>query len=392
MRAGRRTVIGAFLLSAVVVVAGCSTTEAGNPNAVGEAPGDGETRPVAKIVADPAGEAKDVEVAKPIKFSVTDGTLTEATVTNAEGKALKGEISADKLSWTNTDKPGYGKTYNYVAKAKGTDNKDVELKGSFTTMTPAKQVRATLNPVDNATVGVGMPISVKFDSAPQDKAAAEKALKVETSPKTNIEGSWAWISATQVDYRPKEYWPANTQVKVTASLYGVNYGNGHGRADVTSKFKIGRNQVLKVNTPDHNLKVYRDGNLVNTYPSSNGKDDDPNLNTPNGTVIVMAKEEVGDFSNPRYGYTNVKKKWAVRISNHGEFIHENEENRANIGKNNTSHGCVNLFENDAKAVFDAVLIGDPVEVTGSKANFPTTSDVNDWLFSWDKWKSMSAIK
>ncbi|SMC91863.1 L,D-transpeptidase [Kibdelosporangium aridum] len=391
MRAGRRTVISAFLLSAALAVASCSTTEPGNPNAVGEAPADGETRPVAKIVADPAGEAKNVEVLKPVKFTVTDGTLTEATLTNPEGKKVAGEIAPDKLSWTNTEKLGYGKTYTYTAKAKGSDNKDVELKGSFTTMTPAKQVRATLNPVDNATVGVGMPISVKFETAPQDKAAAEKALKVETSP-SKVEGSWAWLSATQVDWRPKEYWPANTEVKVSASLYGVNYGNGYGRADVTSKFKIGRNQVLKVNTPDHNLKVYRDGNLTATYPASNGKDADPNLNTPNGTVIVMAKEEVGDFSNPRYGYTNVKKKWAVRISNHGEFIHENEENRANIGKANTSHGCVNLFEADAKAVFDSVLIGDPVEVTGSKAAFPTTSDVNDWLFSWDKWKSMSAIK
>jgi lipoprotein-anchoring transpeptidase ErfK/SrfK len=390
VRAGRRTVISAFLLSALLAVAGCSSTEQGNPNAVGEAPGDGEA-PKAKIVADPAAEAKDVEVLKPVRISVTDGTLTEATLTNPEGKPVKGELAPDKLSWTNTERLGYGKTYTYAAKAKGADNKDVEFKGSFTTMTPAKQIRATVNPVDNATVGVGMPISVKFETAPKDKAAAEKALKVETSP-AKVEGSWAWLSATQVDWRPKEYWPANTQVSVSANLYGVNYGNGYGRADVTSKFKIGRNQVLKVNTPDHNLKVYRDGALAATYPASNGKDADPNLNTPNGTVIVMAKEEVGDFSNPRYGYTNVKKKWAVRISNHGEFIHENEENRANIGKANTSHGCVNLFETDAKAVFDAVLIGDPVEITGSKANFPTTSDVNDWLFSWDKWKSMSAIK
>jgi lipoprotein-anchoring transpeptidase ErfK/SrfK len=391
VRAGRRTVIGAFLLSAVLAVAGCSSTEAGHPNAVGEAPGDGETAPKAKIIAEPAVNAKDVEVAKPIKISVVEGTLTEATLTNPDGKKVAGEIAPDKLSWTTTEKLGFGKTYTYAAKAKGSDNKDVELKGSFTTMNPSKLIKATVNPIDNRTVGVGMPISVKFESAPQDKAAAEKALKVETSP-NKVEGSWAWLSATQVDWRPKEYWPANTEVKVSANLLGVNYGNGYGRADVTSKFKIGRNQVLKVNTPDHNLKVYRDGALSATYPASNGKDADPNLNTPNGTVVVMAKEEVGDFSNPRYGYTNVKKKWAVRISNHGEFIHENEENRANIGKNNTSHGCVNLFEADAKAVFDAVLIGDPVEVTGSKATFPTTSDVNDWLFSWDKWKSMSAIK
>src|SRR5690606_6948112 len=105
-----------------------------------------------------------------------------------------------------------------------------------------------------------------------------------------------------------------------------------------------------------------------TYPCSNGEDANPDLNTPNGTVIVMTKEPTSIFDNERYGYTDVKKKWCCRISNHGEYIHENEENRANIGKRNTSHGCINLFEADAKDYFDSAMIGDPVEITGSKAD------------------------
>ncbi|MET0237596.1 MAG: Ig-like domain-containing protein, partial [Kibdelosporangium sp.] len=275
--------------------------------------------------------------------------------------------------------------------AMGADNKPAELNGTFSTMTPAKTIRATVNPADGQTVGVGMPISVTFpDAAPKDRAAAERALKVQTTPE--VKGSWAWVSPNKVDWRPKEYWPANLKVKVSVALYGVNYGNGYGRADLTSDFTVGRKQVLKVNTPEHSLKVYRNGALTATYPSSNGKDADPDLNTPNGTMIVMSKEPVGDFSNPKYGYTNVKKKWAMRISNHGEYLHENEENRSNIGKANTSHGCVNLFEADAKALFDGTLIGDPVEVTGSKVGMPATSEVNDWLFTWDKWTSMSALK
>jgi lipoprotein-anchoring transpeptidase ErfK/SrfK len=380
-----------FLLTGVLVLAGCSSGQAGTPSEVGGSGGQ-EAPPKAKIVAEPAVDAKDVPVLTPIKITVSDGTLTEATVSNAEGKPVPGAIATDKLSWTNSEPLGFGKTYTYAAKAVGSDNKTAELKGTFTTINPAKQVRATVNPIDNATVGVGMPISVKFEAAPKDKAAAEKALTVETSP-GNVEGGWAWISATQVDWRPKEYWPANTKVKVTAKLYGVDYGGGtYGKASVTSKFTVGRNQVLKVHTPDHQLKVYRDGSQAASYPSSNGKDADPDLNTPNGTLIVMTKEPIGDFSNPKYGYTNVKKKWSLRISNHGEYLHENEENRGNIGKANTSHGCVNLFEADAKALFDSSLIGDPVEVTGSKAAMPTTSDVNDWLFPWEKWKSMSALK
>jgi lipoprotein-anchoring transpeptidase ErfK/SrfK len=396
VRAGRRTIVGAFLLASVVALTGCTSKDSGSPLGVGDKPtgdtGGGEPAPKAKIVADPVVEAKEVPVLKPIKITVSEGQLTDVAVNNPDGKPVAGTTAPDKLSWANTERLAYGKTYTYAAKAMGSDNKPVELKGTFSTMSPAKTIRATVNPVDNATVGVGMPVSVKFESAPKDRAAVEKALKLETSP-AKVEGGWGWISATQVDWRPKEYWPANTKVNLAANLYGVDYGNGvFGKSDVTSKFTIGRNQVIKVNTPDHNLKVFRSGTVAATYPSSNGADADPERNTPNGTLIVMTREPIGDFSNPKYGYTNVKKKWSLRISNHGEYLHENEDNRANIGKNNTSHGCVNLLEPDAKALFDSSLIGDPVEITGSKASMPTTSDVNDWLFSWEKWKGMSALK
>lgn len=395
MGAGRRNIIGAMVLASLLVITGCSASDdggqQGGQGATGKPAGSTPSAPAAKLVADPAVDAKEVPVLQPVKIAVSDGKLTDVALTDPDGKQIAGETTADKLSWANTERLAYGKTYTYTAKAVGAGNKPAELKGTFTTMTPGKTIRATVNPADGQTVGVGMPISVNFpDTAPKDRAAAERALKIETTPK--VEGSWAWVSASKVDWRPKEYWPAGTKIKVSASLYGVNYGNGYGKADVTSEFTIGRKQVLKVHTPDHNLKVYRNGSLVATYPSSNGKDADPKLNTPNGTLIVMSKERVGDFSNPDYGYTNVKKNWAMRISNHGEYLHENEDNRANIGKANTSHGCVNLLDKDAKALFDSSLIGDPVEISGSKVGMPATSEVNDWLFSWEKWTGMSALK
>nr|WP_054056098.1 Ig-like domain-containing protein [Alloactinosynnema sp. L-07] len=362
-----------------------------------ETPGSGsgqaqDAPPKAKLVALPAADATEVAPTEPVKITVTEGAIDAVALTNDDGKPVKGTVAPDKLSWTSDEALGFAKKYTYTASATGTDGKKVELKGSFTTLKPAKTPRATINPGDNATVGIAMPISIKFpEGKVVDKATVEKALKVETS--VPVEGSWAWLHDQQVDWRPKVYWPSGTKVTVTAKLYGLPYGGGaYGKADLSTKFAIGRNQVVKVNTPDHKMNVYRDGKLFASYPSSNGKDADPNLNTPNGTMIVMAKEPVGDFSNPQYGYTNVKKKWAVRFSNHGEFIHENEENRANIGKANTSHGCVNLLEVDAKAYFDSAIIGDPVEVTGSQANMPATSDVYDWLISWPQWQKMSALK
>ncbi|GAB3455212.1 L,D-transpeptidase [Actinophytocola sediminis] len=371
------------LVAILALLSSCTSAEQGQATA-GDAP-------PAKIALAPEDGAKDVSVLDPVKITVAGGELTEAALTSPAGEPVAGEIAKDKLSWTSGEVLGYGKTYTYAATAKNADGREQKLAGTFSTLAPAATPRATINPGDNATVGVGMPVSVKFPEGPvEDKAAVEKALTVDTSQE--VEGSWAWLNDQQVNWRPKEYWPANTEVKVTAKLYGLAYGGGaYGKADLSTTFTIGRNQVVKINTPEHKMNVYRDGKLFLSVPSSNGLDADPNLNTPNGTVIVMAKEPVGDFSNPRYGYTNVKKKWAVRISNHGEFIHENEENRANIGKTNSSHGCVNLFEADAKRYFDSALIGDPVEVTGSKSNFPTTSDVYDWLIPWDQWQTMSAL-
>jgi lipoprotein-anchoring transpeptidase ErfK/SrfK len=388
----RRTVFKAALaVGASVLVAACSSADGGSGggNGTGQQ-GAVPDQPKAKITAEPAVDAENAPVLPPVVVKVAEGRLTEVKLT-ADSKEVKGDLAADGLNWTSSEPLGYGKTYTYAAKATGTDSKAVELAGSFSTIKPAREVRATLNPTDNAEVGVAMPISVKFAAPVQDRATAEKALTVKTSK--NIEGSWAWLSSSQVDWRPKDYWPANIEVNVTAALYGVNLGGGnYGKSDVTTKFKIGRNQVVKIHTPDHVMKVYRNGSEYKSYPCSNGLDSVTDRNTPNGTFIVMEKKPEAIFDNQRYGYTNVNKKWACRISNNGEFIHENQDNAAAIGKTNNSHGCVNLLEADAKEYFDLAIVGDPVEINGSNLPGPIKSDVKDWLFDWKTWKSMSAVK
>ncbi|MEU4444286.1 Ig-like domain-containing protein [Actinosynnema sp. NPDC050801] len=376
----------AALLVGLALLVGCSAqVEPGSAKPVG-----GDNPPVAKFTTVPADGAKDVPVNVPVQVTVAEGAIDQVTVTSPEGKAVGGKLTEDKRSWASTEPLGFGKSYTYAGRATGTDGRPVDLKGAFTTLNPASQVRATLFPGDNQTMGVAVPIKVEFDADVADRATVEKALSVTNS--AGVQGSWAWLSSRSVHYRPETYWPANTQVHVEAKLYGVPYGGGaYGRADVTSDFTIGRNQVVKIDTPSHQLVVQRDGQTVATYPASFGKDDDPELNTPNGTFVVMQKDPQFSFDNPRYGYTNVVKKWAVRISNHGEFIHENNDNAANIGKNNTSHGCANLLEADAKAYYDSALVGDPVEVTGAVMTLPAQYDWYDWQIPWAQWQTMSAL-
>ncbi|WP_158884636.1 L,D-transpeptidase [Amycolatopsis anabasis] len=390
----RRFALAGLALSVVIGLGACSSgsdTPAGNQNS---GTGGGHGAPAgAKIIAQPAAGAKDVAPGEPVKVSVTDGTIQTVTLTNAEGKQVQGQLTEDKRTWNTAEPLGYGKTYTWNGTAIGGDGQPVQLSGSFDTVTPRKQLHGQLNVGDNQTYGIAMPIALTFPSKVTDKAAVEKALTVETTPKT--EGSWAWLEGdTSVHWRPKEYYKPETQVKVTAKLYGVKMGDGvYGKEDVSASFKIGRSQIVKGNTQTHRMQVIRDGQQVADYPVSYGLDSDPGRVTNSGTHIVMSKHATYSMSNPRYNYTDVNVPWAVRISNNGEFIHGLAASMWAQGKKNISHGCLNLSPKNAKEYYDGVLPGDPVEIEGSTQKLgPEDGDYADWTYSWEDWTAKSALK
>ena len=97
------------------------------------------------------------------------------------------------------------------------------------------------------------------------------------------------------------------------------------------------------------------------------------------------------MTSAQYGY-DVMEKWAVRMSNNGEFIHANPASSSAQGSSNVTHGCVNLSLGDAKAYYDSALYGDPVEVTGTPVQLsPADGDISDWTIPWEQWKGMSAL-
>lgn len=387
-RRGRgRSLLGfAGLLTAGALLLSACTGGAGGD---GGDPAKPDAPPVAKVSVEPGEGAKDVSPRAPVKVSVAEGTLDEVKL-SADGKNVPGKLSEDKKTWAPDKVLEFGKSYTVGGSATGTDGKKVEIKGSFATQTAGKLLRATINPVDNATVGIAMPIKVEFDEAPQDRAAVEKALKVETS--VPVEGAWAWLNPKEVHYRPKEFWPANTKVKVTADLFAVPYGkNVFGRANLSTKFTIGRAQVVEADVRTHRMIVKQDGKEIMNLPASLGDESKPDLRTANGIYMVSERNATERMVNEKYKY-DVVKKWAVRIANSGEFIHENNDNAGNIGKRNTSHGCINLLEADAKKYFDQAMIGDPVIISGSAATKGAVSDTYDWRIDWPTWLSKSALK
>ena len=353
--------------------------------------------PAAKVTASPGFGATDLSPAVAIAIKVTHGKITKLTLTNPSGKVVKGAISKDGTAWNLGEVLGYGRTYTATGTAVGEDGKQVKISGTFTTVSADAEVSANITPGDDDVVGVAQPVIIRFPFSPSDKAEVEKHLTITTTPA--VEGSWAWINHDEgpgVDWRPKEYWPAGTKVHVEANLYGLKLGDGaYGAEDLTVDFTIGRNQVVYADTQSHEMVVKRNGKVVATYPASYGSGDDigdPNRVTRSGIHVVNEMLPVHKMSNPQYGYTNVTEYWDVRISNNGEFIHQNQGTVDAQGNTNVSHGCINLSAENAETYFKSALVGDPVEVTGSSVKLgPEDGDIFDWTIPWSQWRSLSAL-
>jgi hypothetical protein len=129
------------------------------------------------------------------------------------------------------------------------------------------------------------------------------------------------------------------------------------------------------------------------FPCSYGEGDQPRNVTRNGVHVVSEKYADFYMSNPAAGYSNIHERWAVRISNNGEFIHANPASSGAQGNTNVTNGCINLSTEDAEQYFHSAIYGDPVEVTGSSIELSyADGDIWDWAVDWDTWVSMSALQ
>lgn len=351
--------------------------------------------PLPTVNYEPADGANEVSARAPVTASVTNGALTDVVLRGPDGQPVAGEHNAERTAWTVRVPLGYGQTYTWSGTATGSDGAVVPLAGSFRTVEPKQTVGARLNIADDATVGIAAPIVIRFEGSVSDRATVERALSVRTS--VPVEGSWGWLpddwnGDSRVHWRPREYWAPGTQVTVTADLYGLHYGDGaYGEGGIASTFTIGRSQIVKADVKSHRMIVIRDGRQVANYPASYGLPSDPHRATRSGVHVVTERNKVERMVSRRYGYDGLYR-WAVRISNNGEFIHSHPGTVGVQGRRNVTHGCVNLSPKNAKEFFYSAMYGDPVEVTGSSIPLSLRDgDIADWTFSWEEWQQLSAL-
>ena len=370
------------------VLAGCSAIS-------GKKPAQPPAPAAPQLTFRPANAAKNVLPTAPVGVDVTGGWFQRVTLTNPAGKVVAGTLNRDRTSFAITEPLGYGATYTWAGSVVGRDGKAMPVAGAFTTVAPDTQVNGQFQLSDGQVVGVAAPIILQFDDSISDKAAVERALKVTTEPP--VEGSWAWLpdeaEGSRVHWRGREYFPAGTKIHVDAKLYGVPFGDGaYGAQDSTLSIEIGRRQVVKAEASSHRIQVVTDAGVIMDFPCSYGEGDLPRNVTRSGTHVVTEKYADFYMSNPAAGYSNAHERWAVRISNNGEFIHANPASSGAQGNTNVTNGCINLSTSDAQQYFNTAIYGDPVEVTGTSIQLSyADGDIWDWAVDWDTWVSMSAI-
>jgi lipoprotein-anchoring transpeptidase ErfK/SrfK len=333
----------------------------------------------------PAPGASGISPTEPVVVTAVNATLESVSV-SAGGKQVAGELDAEKTTWRSTAPLTFGKSYEVKATGVGSNGTPIEQTARFTTLKPSAtasvtfQANAMTAMKNGGTYGVGQVLIVKFSKAPSDRKAALAAIKVTSEPA--VEGRWYWVDNRTAQYRPEKFWAKGTKITAKADLHGVHLGKGlYGAENETMSITIGPSRIAIADNATHYMRVMVDGVQVKNMPISMGKDgyvltaDGSKVYFPtrSGTHVVMSRELEHRMSSASYGVTNPKDpnyydeviQLCCRISYSGEFVHSAPWSVWAQGKQNVSHGCINVAPSNAQWFYDNFRIGDPVIVKGT---------------------------
>ncbi|WP_329161715.1 Ig-like domain-containing protein [Streptomyces anulatus] len=393
IRAHVRAAVAAALLAPL---AACSSSA--SPAApVAEVTPSPDDRPVTVSVT-PAG--KQIQAGEPVRVTVSGGSLTSVSVTDAEGGRLAGTVAADGRSWVSDRKSVPGTAYEVTAATRSVGGTARSARAGFTTAKADKVNKVDWRPGAGTTVGVAQPISLVFDNPVRNRAEVEKQLKVTTSD--NTQGSWGWMrdwsGRDRVDWRPRTYWKPGTEVRLDAELNGTDSGavGGWFVRDYTTSFTVGDRQIVEVDLDRHRLSLVRDGRTVRRIPVSGGTPGGDKRSW-RGTAVLMSKEGTINMNSETVGLADAYDKMvdhSMRLTWSGMYAHAAPWNARHLGRANRSSGCIGMSDADAAWFYGQVRPGDPFEITGkdTKGVVAPGNGFGAWNVSWTEWQGMSALR
>ncbi|MGA5501723.1 Ig-like domain-containing protein [Streptomyces umbrinus] len=345
----------------------------------------------------PVDDGKKADPDKPLEITAedSDGRITDVTATDAAGRYVAGELSADGSRWHSTTPLAAGVHYRVRVSTEDEDGAPGRKVVDFDTGTPTtKRLDVTFGP-DKGTYGVGQPVTAELSLPVKDKAAravVERSLKVDSRPAA--EGAWHWVDDKKLHYRPKEYWPAQATISARSNLSGIK---------VAERLWGGKAKPLTLTTGDrveavtdasaHSMTVYRNGEAIKSIPVTTGK---PGYDTRNGVKVVLGKEGTVRMTSASIGssdFYDLIVHNSVRLTNSGEYVHAAPWSTGSQGYANVSHGCTGMSSANAQWFYENIRAGDIVQVVNSSGDMmaPFGNGFGDWNLTWKKWRTGSAL-
>nr|WP_240896721.1 Ig-like domain-containing protein [Kineococcus vitellinus] len=399
-RARVRALAPAALVLALALPLGACQSDSGAGGPATSGSSASASAAPASITVAPADASGDVRPDTPVTVTAAGGRLGEVSVTAADGTPLAGALDAAGTTWTSTAALAPATSYAVHAVAANAQGTPTTADSTLTTLTPLGTAFPAVAPLSGSEVGVGMPVIVTFDSpiAADRRAVVERGLVVTTRP-AQVEGSWAWQSDTKVEFRPRDYWPAHSEVHVDVDLGAVEVAPGVWGTTRDIDFTVGSAMVSTVDIGAHTLTVTRDGQVLRTIPVTLGQTGNGGKYvTRSGTKVVMSLEESRQMDAETTGvskddpdYYNVAVRYAVRLTNSGEFMHAAPWSVASQGSANVSHGCTGMSTEDARWVFEHSKVGDVVTFVGSDRAIEPGNGFNVWNQTYEQWREGSAL-
>jgi len=347
------------------------------------------------------GGAKKADPDKALEVTAEDdGRITDVTATDAAGRFVAGELSADGTHWHSTSPLAANAHYTVRVSTEDGDGAPGRKVLTFDTSTPTtkKRLDVKFGP-DSGDYGVGQPVTAQLNRPVKDRtqrAIVERALRVDSVPA--VQGAWHWVDDKELHYRPKDYWPAHTTVQVHSNLDGIKVGDRlWGAKSKPLKLTIGDSIIAVTDASAHSMTVYKNGEDIRELPVTTGK---PGFETRNGVKVVLGKQSFVRMRSATVGIAegsadsyDLPVYWATRLTWSGEYVHAAPWSVGSQGYANVSHGCTGMSTANAEWFFNTIHEGDVVKVVNSNGDTmePFGNGFGDWNLAWKQWRQGSAL-